>query len=462
MRINPSIFREYDIRGLVEKDFTSGVVENIHKAYASFLKRRNLTTAIVARDSRSYNEDIKKRVIESLINSGINVIDVGVLTAPAFYFAQLHLSQIGGVMVTASHNPSGWSGFKHLINKLRTATSVELKELQDIIAKQDFASGHGEYQKRDDITEAYAKDILGRINLGRRLKVVVDAGNETAGLINLDILRRAGVELIEQCTTVGEKCPHEPNPSTLGALEHMSKKTKSSSADIGVGYDADGDRAGFVDNEGNIIWSDQIGMVIARHMLREFPNRKIVFDVKCTQALIDEIKASGGEPIMWKTGHSYIRQKAQEVDAIFAVERSGHFFFREGYHGFDDGLFASLKMIEILSKQPLALSELMKEFPRYETSPVWHAPCADNVKYGVVERLTVYLKEKYGAEQVIDINGARVQFDDGWGLVRASSNVPALVLVFEGKDNESKERIEKLFRDILLSYPEVGDHWETG
>ena len=178
--------------------------------------------------------------------------------------------------------------------------------------------------------------------------------------------------------------------------------------------------------------------------------------------MIDEIKESGGEPIMWKTGHSYIRQKAQEVDAIFAVERSGHFFFREGYHGFDDGLFASLKMIEILSKQPLALSELMKEFPRYETSPVWHAPCADNVKYGVVERLTVYLKEKYGAEQVIDINGARVQFDDGWGLVRASSNVPALVLVFEGKDNESKERIEKLFRDILLSYPEVGDHWETG
>ncbi|KKU48508.1 hypothetical protein A3H10_02265 [Candidatus Uhrbacteria bacterium RIFCSPLOWO2_12_FULL_46_10] len=462
MQINPTIFREYDIRGLADKDLTEEVVEAIHKAYATFLRRRGLNTAIVARDSRSYNEAVKQCVIKSLRSSGIDVIDIGVLTAPAFYFAQLYLKQVGGVMVTASHNPLGWSGFKHLVDTLRTATSVELKELQNIIAKQDFASGNGSLEERQDIIEAYASDILSRVKVSRNLKVVVDAGNETAGLINPDILRRAGVEVIEQCTTIGAPCPHEPNPSTLEAMEHLAEKTKNVSADLGVGYDADGDRAGFVDNAGNIIWPDQIAMILARDILARYPNRSIVFDVKCTQALIDEINASGGKPVMWKTGHSYIRRKAQEVDAVFAVEKSGHFFFREGYYGYDDGLFASLKVIEILSKQALPLSELMTQFPRYETSPVWHAPCADEIKYQIVDRLTAYLKKTYGADKVIDINGARVQFEDGWGLVRASSNVPALVLVFEGKTAEARDRIESIFKEILAQYVEIGQEWKSG
>jgi phosphomannomutase/phosphoglucomutase len=462
MNISPTIFREYDIRGLVESDLRPEAVAVIQRAYAEFLRRRNFNTAIVACDSRPYNHAVKEQVIEALRQSGINVIDVGVLTVPVFYFAQVYLKQTGGVMVTASHNPVGWSGFKCLVATLATATSVELKELQDIIAAGQFPSGAGGYERRDDVVEAYRQDVLSRVKISRPLKVVVDAGNETAGLINPSILRAAGLEVIEQCTTLGAPAPHEPNPSTVEALAHLRGKVREVGADLGVGYDADGDRLGVVDDAGEIIWSDRIAMVLARPILEEVPGTAVVFDVKCTQALADDVRAHGGRPVMWKTGYSYIRRKAGEVNAAFAVERSGHFFFWRDYYGYDDALFASLKLLEALSSQPKPLSQLMNDFPRYETSPVWHASCADEVKYTVVDRVVSYFKKTYGADRVIDINGARVQFDDGWGLVRASSNIPALVLVFEGQTVAARDRIEQLFRDVLKTYSEVGSHWKSG
>lgn len=461
MTIAPTIFREYDIRGLVDKDLPTDVVRTIHRAYARFLLKRGLDSAIVGCDSRPYNAEVKKTAIDALRESGINVIDIGTVTSPVFYFSQLHLNVKGGSMVTASHNPMGWSGFKFLVDTLQTATSAELKEIQDIIAANDFPTGAGAYETHN-VIPAYGDDVVSRIHLSKPLTVVIDSGNETTAIINPAIIKAIGAKVIEQCSHIGEKCSHEPNPSTLGALEHIAEGVKQHKADIGIGYDADGDRFGIVDEKGQLIWPDRVAMVIAREMLSKYPGGSIVFDVKCTQALPDDIKAHGGTPVMWKTGHSWIRRKGQEIDAIFAAERSGHFYFRRGHHGFDDGLFASLKLLEILAAQNKSLSELMKDFPQYETSPVWHAPCPDEKKYETVEKLTQHLKQTYGADNVIDINGARVQFSDGWGLVRASSNVPSLVLVFEGKTLEALNRINQTFRDLLRSYPEVGTEWESG
>src|SRR3989344_753963 len=462
MVIEPTIFREYDIRGLVDKDLPDEAVRAIHRAYGRFLLRRGINNVLVARDGRAYNDNIKKVVIAALLESGLNVIDIGTVTVPVFYFGQIHLKIVGGVMITASHNPAGWSGFKHLVDFLKTATSDELNEIQEIIAKEDFPSGQGNYTNRADLIDKYKKDILSRIHIPQPPKVVVDSGNETTALINPDVLRQLGCEVVEQCTTMGEACQHEPNPSTLGALNHIAEGIKLSGAQIGVGYDADGDRFGIVDELGNIIWPDRVAMVIARSMLGRYPGGTVVFDVKCTQALIDEIVACGGKPVMWKTGHSWIRRKGQEVDAIFAAERSGHFYFRRDHYGYDDGLYASLRFLEIISAQEKPLSEYMKEYPKYETSPVWHAPCPDKKKYQVDDQLVAQFKKDYGEDRVIDINGARVRFDDGWRLVRASSNIPALVLVFEGKDAFALERIDKIFRDILKLYQEVGLEWESG
>ncbi|MFA5954322.1 MAG: phosphomannomutase/phosphoglucomutase [Patescibacteria group bacterium] len=462
--MNPSIFREYDIRGLVDKDLTPEVVRDISRAYATYMQRRGFDTAIVARDSRDYNATIQKQTVVALREAGMNVVDIGVVTVPVFYFAQLFLKITAGVMVTASHNPVGWSGFKQLVGTLQTATSAELADVKSLIEKKDFLSGAGTYEERGGVVAAYSKDALSRVTIKRPLRVVVDCGNETGSLINPDILRSAGLTVIEQDTEVGKPAPHEPNPSTLEALEHIREGVLANHADIGIGYDADGDRFGVVDDQGEIIWPDRVAMVLVRKILKDNPGSSVVFDVKCTQALIDEIVKDGGTPVMWKTGHSWIRRKGQEVDAAFAAERSGHFYFRRGHWGYDDGLFVTLKLLEIIAAQEKPLHEFMADFPQYETSPVWHAPCADEVKYAVVERLTKACKEEYGEDKVIDVNGARVQFDDGWGLVRASSNIPALVLVFEGKTPEALERISKLFEAMLGRYPEIAtrDRWESG
>ncbi|PJE75570.1 phosphomannomutase/phosphoglucomutase [Candidatus Uhrbacteria bacterium CG10_big_fil_rev_8_21_14_0_10_48_11] len=462
--MNLSIFREYDIRGLVDPDLTPDVVRDVQRAYGTYMYRRGFTTVIIARDSRDYNSAIHQQAVEALKEIGMQIVDIGVVTVPVFYFAQLYYKITAGVMVTASHNPVGWSGFKQLVGMSQTATTAELEELKKLIANKDFESGEGSYEERSGVVAAYAKDALSRVHIARPIKAVVDCGNETAALVNPEILRQAGITVIEQDTTIGAPTTHEPNPSTLGALEHIREGVLVNKADIGIGYDADGDRFGVVDDQGEIIWPDRVAMVLVRKILQENPGGSVVFDVKCTQALIDEIVADGGKPVMWKTGHSWIRRKGQEVDAVFAAERSGHFYFRRGHWGYDDGLFVTLKLLEIIAGQEKPLHEVMKDFPHYETSPVWHAPCADEVKYAVVERLVEDCKKEYGEDKVVTVNGARVQFDDGWGLVRASSNIPALVLVFEGKTAEALKRISSLFETMLTHYPEIAprDKWESG
>lgn len=464
MKINPTLFREYDIRGRIDNDneLVPEAIRAIGRGFAVFLKRRGITDAIVGRDARSYSEGVKDITVRALRESGINVIDVGVVLTPIFYFSQYHLQKKGGVMITASHNPWGWTGFKHAYDYSTTFVPDDIAELRRIAEEESFVQGSGAYEFYPDIIADYAKDVLSRISLKRRLRVLVDTGNGTAGLIAPDILRATGCEVIEQYTEPAAERHHEANPSNMGMLDAMADGTKKHGADIGLGFDDDGDRLGAVDEKGKIIWPDKILLLLARPILEKNPGAKVVFDVKCTEALAEDIKTHGGVPVMWKTGHSYIKAKAKEVKAYLAGERSGHIYFLKEHYEFDDALFAGLKLLEYISRTQKNISEIMAVLPHYITSPVWHASCADTKKYGVADALVAEFKREYGNDKVVDINGGRVYLEDGWGLVRASSNVPALVLVFEAKTEEGLKKIEDIFRKKLAAYPEVGTEWQSG
>lgn len=464
MRINPSVFREYDIRGRIDRDdeITSEAAYAINRGFAVFLKRRGITDAVVGCDARPYSAEIKDAAVKALRDSGINVIDIGVVLAPIFYFSQYHLQKKGGVMITASHNPWGWTGFKHAYDYSTTFVPDDIAELRRIMEEESFVHGSGTYASYPDIIVAYTKDALARVSLTRRLRVLVDTGNGTAGLMAPAILRAAGCEVIEQYTEPSVERHHEANPSNMGMLEAMSEGVRRHGADIGLGFDDDGDRLGAVDEHGKIIWPDQILLLLARPILEKNPGAKIVFDVKCTEALPEDIKVRGGVPIMWKTGHSYIKAKAKEVGAHLAGERSGHIYFLKEHYEFDDALFAGLKLLEYISRTQENISEIMAALPRYITSPVWHASCDDAKKYAVVDQMVAEFKREYGNDKVTDINGGRVYLENGWGLVRASSNVPALVLVFEAKTEEGVKKIETIFREKLKRFPEVGSEWKSG
>lgn len=463
MNVNPTIFREYDIRGRIDRpdELVPEVVAALGRAFAVFLKRRGIEEAVIGHDARPYSKIAKDETTRALIISGISVIDIGEVLTPIFYFAQYHLKRKGGVMVTASHNELGWSGFKLAYDYSTTFVPQDMAELRGIVESGETVSGKGGVEMYPDIISDYEKDILNRVKLSRPLRVLVDTANGTASPIVPRILRNAGLKVVEQYTEVSEARHHQANPSTLDMLKAMTAGVLAHEVDISLGFDEDGDRLGAVDEKGNIVWPDRILALLARPVLEKETGAKIVFDVKCTEALLEEIQAHGGIPVMWKTGHSHIKAKAKEEDAALAGERSGHFFFRRDYYGFDDAVFASLKLLEYLSGESQPFSEIVASLPQYLTSPVWHAPCDDLRKYEVIDALTKEFKAEYGPEKVIDINGARVYLEDGWGLVRASSNVPALVLVLEAKTEAGLKKIEAIFREKLLRFPEVGKEWTS-
>lgn len=463
-KLKKTMFREYDIRGQVsDEELNEESCKAIGKGFGTFLKRHNVGETVVGFDAREYSERLKEALVSGIISTGVNVVEIGQVLVPIAYFAQHHLKAKGIAMCTASHNPQGWSGFKLGHDFETTLLPEDIMELYQIILAEDFVEGRGEVRKELDIIKAYSDYVIKKINIKKTLKVVVNAGNGTAGPIVPPILRRAGCEVVEQYCDIDFSFPHhEPNPASLEALEALSSKVRKVGADIGLGFDGDGDRLGVVDEKGKTIWPDRFLILLARRVLQEKPGSKVVFDVKCSQALIEEIEKAGGIPVMWKTGHSYIKQKAKEIDAALAGERSGHIFYRHGYYGYDDAVFAALKLLEYLSSQDQFLSQIMLTTSQYITSPAWQVDCADEVKYEVVDKLTKEFKKEYGPERVIDINGARVKFDDGWGLVRASSNLPVLVLVFESKTKKGLKLIEDIFRQKLAKHSEVGEKWVAG
>jgi len=462
-KINKLMFREYDIRGRIDDGLTHNAAELIGKAYGTFLFSHQIKKSVVGYDAREYSEGIKNDFVKGLISTGVDVVEIGQVISPILYFAQYHYKFKGGAMITASHNPNGWSGFKLGYDYATTLLPADIKRLYEIILKDNFKKGKGKLSKRKGVIKAYSDLLISKINLKRPLKIVVDAGNGTAGPIVPNILRKAGCQVEELYCDIDFKFPnHEPNPAAISSLKDLSVKIQETKADLGIAFDGDGDRLGTMDEKGNLIWPDQVIMLLARLILKDRPGAKIVFDVKCSQALIEDIKAHGGVPIMWKTGHSYIKQKSKEVNAALGGERSGHIFYRTDYYSYDDAVFAALKLIEYLSTQKKTFSQIIKKAPQYVSSPTYYVACADDIKYDISEKLTQEFKKEYGKDKVIDINGARVIFSDGWGLVRPSSNMPVLVMGFEAETKKGMERIMEIFKKKLLKYKEIGKKWQQG
>ena len=459
-KLNPYMFREYDIRGReTEDELNETSVSAIARAYGTFLVRRGIKKAVVGHDYRRTADEFYKVVVDGLVRTGIEVIGLGLSMTPQMYWAQYHLKSEGGVMITASHNPAGWNGLKLALGYSYTIIGDELQEIRQLADSEDFETGEGSL-KEENIKAEYQMDLLSRVKLSRKMKVLVNTGNATCSFFSPDIFRAMGCEVVEHNTNPDYNFPNYiPNPANVDMMNDTGKKTVEVGADIGLALDADGDRLGIVDEKGEVIWPDRWFSLLARQVLEVEPGASIVFDVKVSEALIEDIAAHGGKPVMWKTGHAYIKQKMKEVNSPVAGEQSGHIYYSHGYYGFDDANYAALRMLDYLSKGDKPLSSIISSVHKYYTTPAYHAHADDALKYGVVEKLT----EEFKAEgnRVIDINGARVYMDDGWGLIRASSNLPALVLRFEAKTEEGVKKIESEFRKKLEKFTEVSNKWES-
>lgn len=459
-KLERTMFREYDIRGRVtDQELNARSAELIGKGFGTFLEKRGVTDVMVGYDSRFGSVDIKDGMVKGLRSAGRDVTMVGMCLTPMMYWAQYHFNSMGGAMITGSHNPKGWNGLKLACGLSSTLIGSEIEEVYSYIESEKFVKGKGKYRE-EEIFDAYAADLVGRVRIDRPLRIVIDTGNGTAGAFAPKIFRDAGCEVVEQFTDLDMDFPnHEPDPAKTETIEAMGKRVLEEGADMGVGFDGDGDRFGVVDEKGRVIWPDRYMILLSRQVLAKSPGGKIIFDVKCSQALEDDIRDHGGQPIMWKTGHSHIKAKLHEEKGLLAGEMSGHIFFVENYYGFDDGVYAGLRFIEYVSQQAKPLSEVIAGTPYYVSTPTIEAYCADEVKYDVVARLTADLKRDF--DRVIDINGARVVFEDGWGLVRASSNLPQLVLRFEAKTEKRLQEIKDTIRRYTEKYPEIGKKWEN-
>jgi phosphomannomutase/phosphoglucomutase len=461
------MFREYDVRGRVPEVFPDAVDElsddgmrTLGRGFGTLALRRGRDRVVVGHDLRTYSARLAASFTEGLAETGMHVLDIGCVVTPTLYFAQIHTETPAGVMITASHNPQGWSGLKMSLDYVQTLLKPDIEALAELCFGGDLASGDGRIEAVD-VRAAYLDDMVSRVSLDRPLKIVLDPGNGTAALFCEEAFRRAGVEVVPLYCDPDPSFPnHFPNPSDLKARTAIRAKVVETGADLGFSFDGDGDRLGVQDHRGEDVLADRVLMLLARPVLARHQGASVVFDVKCSEALAEDVAAHGGKPVMWRTGHSWIKAKAKEVDAPIAGERSGHFFIRDRFHGYDDGIFAGLRLAEYVASQDRSLADLLADAPQYVTSPEINAHCADEVKYAVVDRLVEELKAEYPG-RVNDVNGARVSFDDGWGLVRASSNLPELVLVFEGRTREAMERIKETFRERLARHEEIATTWEN-
>ncbi len=464
VKIKDTVFREYDIRGRVSDDeLNIHSVEAMARAFGSFIRReKGRATAVVGYDSRKCSPDFRDAAVRGLNSTGCSTVDIGMVTTPVFYFAQYMLGIQSGIMITGSHNPDGWSGLKMADDFSSTILSDDVRKIREIIINNDFLTGDGRAFNFDNIKAAYTSALAWRVKPAKRLRIAIDAGNGTAGIYAPALFRAAGFDVVEIFCELDPSFPnHFPNPSDIRSLEILSRTTRDSGADIGLSFDGDGDRIGVVDEKGAVVSSDRVLILLARQILQHRPGARVVFDVKCTRALIEDIQERGGVPVMCKTGHSYIKRKMHEERAALGGEHSGHIFIVENYYGFDDGLYAGLKLAEYLSHQDMPLSEIMRTTRQYLSSPNIQVHCPDEKKYAVVEKVVKEFKDEFGEENVVDINGARVNIADGWGLVRASSNLPVLVIMLEAATKQGYTEIKRVIREKLAKFPEVGDTWEN-
>ena len=475
-KIDPYGFREYDARWVYEKDIDDDGIVQLGKGLGTQIinhTKKNNPRIIVGQDYRSYSEHIKEKLKEGLISTGCKIEDIGLSLSPMVYFAQFNLDSDAIAMVTASHNENGWTGVKMGIKKGLTHAPEEMKELKDITLNQKFINGEGNVKKIDNFQDVYKYDLITKNPLNKKIKVVVACGNGTAGIFAPEILRGIGCEVIELDCNLDWTFPkYNPNPEDLEMLHAISSAVKENNADIGFGFDGDGDRVGVIDDKGNEIFSDKIGLLIARNLSKNHKNSKFVVDVKSTglysnDRILNENKC---ETIYWKTGHSHIKRKVNTDNALAGFEKSGHFFFNKplGY-GYDDGINSAIQVCKLLDKNNKKMSEILGELPTTYQSPTMAPYCKDSEKYDVVENLVkeiTNIKENrtkvddQEIREILTVNGVRFSFDDGsWGLIRASSNKPSLVVVTESPTSEDrKKKIFDFIDNLLQQTGKVGDY----
>jgi len=472
--INPLGFREYDARWIYPKDINKNGIKNVGQGLGTQIisKTKKSPRVIVGHDYRSYSEEVKKKLIEGLMSTGCNVEDIGLALSPTAYFAQFNLNSDAVAMITASHNENGWTGIKMGIEKGLTHSPKEMNELKKIVLEKKFTKGNGSYKKIKRFKDIYINSLIND-KIKKKIKIVVACGNGTAGIFAPKILKGIGCEVIELDCNLDYTFPkYNPNPEDVKMLKAISKSVKENNADIGFGFDGDGDRVGVIDNKGKEIYSDKIGLLIARNLSKKNKNRTFVVDVKSTGLFEKDsvLSKNNCKTLYWKTGHSHIKRKVHEIKALAGFEKSGHFFFNKPFGlGYDDGINSAIQICHLLDDENKKISELLKELPTTYQSPTMAPFCKDEEKYKVVEFLVEKVKKlksnniKIDDQNIISIltvNGVRFSLEDGsWGLIRASSNKPSLVIVVESSSSDNRKRKIFEFIDRLLKDTgKVGDY----
>ena len=449
--INPQIFREYDIRGLVDQDLTRDSVERIGKSIGTYIRRNGGKTITVGYDMRVSSIPFRDSLICGINSTGCDVIDIGMVPTPVAYFSLHHLKPDGGVMITGSHNPSEFNGFK-ISHGLHSLYGERIQELRRLIDVSDYEVGMGTL-KHENILEDYIQGICDLVQIPRSVKVVVDGGNGCFGIVGPKLLKKIGANITElYCEPDGKFPNHHPDPTVAKNMVDLIDKVKEEGAELGIGFDGDADRIGIVDEKGNILWGDQLLTIFARDILKRNPGATIVGEVKCSQNLFKDIEAHGGTAVMSAAGHSLIKKKMQETNALLAGEMSGHICFSDEYYGFDDAIYAACRILKIVASSKEKVSAMLTDVPKTAATPEIRVDCPDENKFEIVRELTESFRKEY---DVIDIDGVRIKFDNGWALIRASNTQPVIVFRFEANNVDHLDEIISVIRKAISKYESV-------
>lgn len=457
-RVPDHVFRGYDLRGLVGSELNEETVALLGKGYATWLIERRIYDCVVGYDCRLSSPQFRDIIVQELTNSGITVYDIGMTLSQIAYFACYYFRTRGMIMITASHNPKEYNGMKFGTGYSSTMETEEIVIFRDLVKSGNFKTRLplGKHIQKD-IKEEYIKDLFRRVDDIKKFKVVVDACAATPGVYLPDILRRAGCEVIEQNTKPDGNFPAgTPDPTEREVQERLARRVVAEKADLGFSYDADGDRIGVVDHEGGLIWNDVLVSLFSRDILNFLPGSKIVYNTLCSKQVDEVIKSNGGDPVMWKTGHSFIKAKTKEIGSVFGGELSGHFFFLDNFYGHDDGAIASLRLLAYLTRRDKSLKEVVAELPQYISSPEIKVGCPDGIKFQVVsEKIGGEMKKIYPDAKYVEIDGVRMDTENEMLIVRASQNGPYLTVKFEGKTQAAYDLLKNQVSEILHKYPEV-------
>ena len=447
--INKNIFREYDLRGIYNEEIDVNDAYTIGRSFGTYIKQYNETKTIVGHDNRHSSPELTKALIKGITDSGMDVINLGLVTTPMYYYAKKLYNINTGIMVTASHNPKEYNGFKISFSSIGNAYGKLITDFRDFTKSLNFDTGNGTCEERN-IKNDYIKLLCSNININKKIKVVVDCGNGTGSIIIKDILDNLNIEYYPlYCDSDGDFPNHHPDPAVKDNQKELAQKVVELGYDFGFGVDGDADRVGVVDEKGNIIPSDLYMIIMYRHLNNNLKQRKALFDVKCSRTLIDELKKLDIEPVMYRTGASYTNMMMQEGDFDFGGEYSGHLFFRDKFQGFDDGIYAGLRILEILSNNDKKLSELLQNINTYYSTDEIKASVTDENKFEIVEKIKQYcINKNY---RLNDIDGVRIEFEDSWALIRASNTGPNLTVRFEAKTKERLEELSNEFQTLINS-----------